>query len=73
HYKPDSLEECDTDDTGRVVFDERGQIMYPTSPKESFMRHRHYNWDVVFATPDITSIPRPCIFRPIMNTDSGST
>lgn len=59
HYKPDSLEECDTDDTGRVVFDERGQIMYPTSPKESFMRHRHYNWDVVFATPDITSIPRP--------------
>lgn len=58
-YKPEALEECDTDDTGRVVFDERGRIMYPTSPKESFMRHRHYNWDVVFATPDITSIPRP--------------
>lgn len=58
-YKPEKLEECDMDDTGRVVFDERGQIMYPTSPKESFMRHRHYNWDVVFATPDITSIPRP--------------
>lgn len=58
-YKPNTLEECDMDDTGRVVFDERGQIIYPTSPKESFMRHRHYNWDVVFATPDITSIPRP--------------
>lgn len=58
-YKPDALEDCDMDDTGRVVFDERGQIIYPTSPKESFMRHRHYNWDVVFATPDITSIPRP--------------
>jgi zona occludens toxin len=58
-YKPETIEECDTDDTGRVVFDEGGQIMYPTSPKESFMRHRHYNWDVVFATPDITSIPRP--------------
>ncbi|TNI10915.1 zonular occludens toxin domain-containing protein, partial [Aeromonas salmonicida] len=58
-FKPETIEECDTDDTGRVVFDERGLIMYPTSPKESFMRHRHYNWDVVFATPDITSIPRP--------------
>ena len=58
-FKPETVEECDMDDTGRVVFDERGLIMYPTSPKESFMRHRHYNWDVVFATPDITSIPRP--------------
>lgn len=57
-YKPENVEECDTDDTGRIVFDELGQIMYPTTPKESFMRHRHYNWDVVFATPDITSIPR---------------
>ncbi|WP_146011908.1 hypothetical protein [Aeromonas salmonicida] len=45
-FKPETIEECDTDDTGRVVFDERGLIMYPTSPKESFMRHRHYNWDV---------------------------
>nr|WP_202979288.1 zonular occludens toxin domain-containing protein [Aeromonas sp.]QHJ90266.1 Zone occludens toxin [Aeromonas sp.] len=58
-YKPENLDECDMDDTGRVVFDEQGQIMYPTTPKESFMRHRHYNWDVVMATPDITSIPRP--------------
>ena len=58
-FKPETIEECDTDDTGRVVFDASGRIMYPTSPKESFMRHRHYNWDVVFATPDITSIPRP--------------
>lgn len=58
-YKPDAIDECDMDDTGRVVFDDRGQIIYPTTPKESFMRHRHYNWDVVFATPDINSIPRP--------------
>lgn len=58
-YKPENLDECDTDDTGRVVFDGEGKIIYPTTPKESFMRHRHYNWDVVMATPDITSIPRP--------------
>ena len=58
-YRPDHLEECDMDDTGRVVFDGEGRIIYPTTPKESFMRHRHYNWDVVLATPDITSIPRP--------------
>ncbi|WP_349922271.1 zonular occludens toxin domain-containing protein [Aeromonas veronii] len=58
-YRPDNIEECDIDDTGKVVFDEAGRIMYPTSPKESFMRHRHYNWDVVLATPDITAIPRP--------------
>lgn len=58
-YKPDNLDECDTDDTGRVVFDGEGKIIYPTTPKESFMRHRHYNWDVVMATPDITAIPRP--------------
>ncbi|MFQ2179660.1 zonular occludens toxin domain-containing protein [Aeromonas veronii] len=57
-YKPKQLDECDIDDTGKVVFDENGQIIYPTTPKESFMRHRHYNWDVCFATPDITSIPR---------------
>ncbi|PJG58827.1 zonular occludens toxin domain-containing protein [Aeromonas cavernicola] len=58
-FKPTEFDDCDTDDTGRIVFDERGRIIYPTTPKESFMRHRHYNWDVVFATPDITSIPRP--------------
>lgn len=58
-YRPDHFEECDIDDTGRVVFDGEGRIIYPTTPKESFMRHRHYNWDVVLATPDITSIPRP--------------
>lgn len=58
-YKPENLDDCDMDDTGRVVFDDNGRIIYPTTPKESFMRHRHYNWDVVMATPDITSIPRP--------------
>ncbi|WP_111906186.1 zonular occludens toxin domain-containing protein [Aeromonas salmonicida] len=33
------------------------------------MRHRHYNWDVVFATPDITSIPRlsvPAVKWPLL-------
>ncbi|HAU4877801.1 TPA: toxin [Aeromonas hydrophila] len=58
-FKPDNLDDCDVDDTGRVVFDEQGKIIYPTTPQESFMRHRHFNWDVVLATPNIRSIPVP--------------
>lgn len=58
-FKPDNLDDCDIDDTGRVVFDDQGKIIYPTTPQESFMRHRHFNWDVVLATPNIRSIPVP--------------
>ena len=56
NIKPDSLTEADHDDLGEVIFDDNGHIIYPTTLKESFMRHRKYNWDIVVCTPDITQV-----------------
>lgn len=44
------------DDLGESLFDERGYLRYPRTLREMFMRHRHYNWDIVLATPDIKEV-----------------
>ena len=44
------------DDLGNSLFDERGYLRYPRTLRECFMRHRHYNWDILLATPDIKEI-----------------
>ncbi|AIY67083.1 zonular occludens toxin domain-containing protein [Pseudoalteromonas piratica] len=54
--KPEQLSSADIDDTGRELFNEHGHIIYPKNLKEAYMRHRKYNWDIVVATPDITSV-----------------
>ncbi|WP_052380156.1 MULTISPECIES: zonular occludens toxin family protein [unclassified Pseudoalteromonas] len=45
-----------TDDLGLSLFDDRDYIKYPPTLREAFMRHRHFNWDVVLATPDIKEV-----------------
>jgi len=54
--KPEQLSSSDVDDLGEEVFDSNGHIIYPSTLKESFMRHRKYNWDIVVCTPDITQV-----------------
>jgi zona occludens toxin len=44
------------DDIGESLFDERDYLRYPRTLRECFMRHRHYNWDILLATPDIKEI-----------------
>jgi zona occludens toxin len=44
------------DDIGESLFDERDYLRYPRTLRECFMRHRHYNWDILIATPDIKEI-----------------
>jgi zona occludens toxin len=44
------------DDIGESLFDEREYLRYPRTLRECFMRHRHYNWDILIATPDIKEI-----------------
>ncbi|NQZ24502.1 MAG: zonular occludens toxin [Colwellia sp.] len=44
------------DDLGNSLFDERDYLRYPRTLRECFMRHRHYNWDILLATPDIKEI-----------------
>jgi zona occludens toxin len=44
------------DDMGESLFDERDYLRYPRTLRECFMRHRHYNWDILLATPDIKEI-----------------
>jgi len=38
------------DDLGGSLFDERGYLGYPRTLRECFMRHRHYNWDILLAS-----------------------
>lgn len=54
--KPTDLTSADIDDINQQVFDDNGHIIYPTTLKEAFMRHRKYNWDILVCTPDITHI-----------------
>lgn len=54
-FKPE-IDESTTDDTGELILDENGLIIYPPSMNEAFMRHRKFNWDIHLATPDITQI-----------------
>lgn len=44
------------DDLGESLFDERDYLRYPRTLRECFMRHRHYNWDILIATPDIKEV-----------------
>lgn len=44
------------DDLGESLFDERDYLRYPRTLRESFMRHRHFNWDICLATPDIKEV-----------------
>jgi len=55
-YKPENLTSGDVDDLGIELFNEHGHIIYPSTLKEAYMRHRKYNWDIICCTPDITSV-----------------
>lgn len=44
------------DDLGESLFDERFYLRYPRTLRECMMRHRHYNWDILLATPDIKEV-----------------
>jgi zona occludens toxin len=44
------------DDIGESLFDDRDYLRYPRTLRECFMRHRHYNWDILIATPDIKEV-----------------
>ncbi|WP_458527459.1 zonular occludens toxin domain-containing protein, partial [Onishia taeanensis] len=52
------FDEADSDDTGETMFDENGNVHYPVSLNSAFKRHRKYNWDLVFGTPDINDISK---------------
>ncbi|MGL1956084.1 MAG: zona occludens toxin-like protein [Colwellia sp.] len=54
-FKPD-LSESTQDDTGETILDENGDILYPRLMREANMRHRKYNWDIIYCTPEITEI-----------------
>lgn len=44
------------DDIGEKIIDENGNIVMPSDFRESLQRHRKYNWDLVFCTPNIKYI-----------------
>jgi len=54
-FKPD-ISEGTSDDTGETILDENGDILYPRLMREANMRHRKYNWDIIYCTPEITEI-----------------
>ena len=56
--KSTDFDEGDTDDTGILRFNPDGSIIYPKDLKDAFSRHRKFNWDIVFGTPDITEVPK---------------
>ncbi|MCJ8318747.1 MAG: zona occludens toxin-like protein [Colwellia sp.] len=49
-------DEGSKDDTGETILDENGNIIYPKNMREANMRHRKYNWDIIYCTPEITEI-----------------
>mgnify|MGYP000288948699 CR=1 FL=1 len=54
--KDDKEMEETRDDLGYGLYDENGYARYPQNFKESFMKHRHYNWDIILCTPDIRQL-----------------
>jgi zona occludens toxin len=54
-FKPD-ISEGTADDTGETILDINGDILYPKLMREANMRHRKYNWDIIYCTPEITEI-----------------
>ena len=57
-YKPELFDESDMDDTGELLFDEKGHIRYPQTLNGAFKRHRKFNWDIICCTPDITDVSK---------------
>ncbi|WP_429065827.1 zonular occludens toxin domain-containing protein [Aeromonas veronii] len=56
--KPEHFDSSHIDDTGELLFDERGHIRYPQTLNGAFKRHRKFNWDIICCTPDITDVSR---------------
>ena len=54
-FSPD-IDEDLKDDTGDIVLDENNHIIYPRTMREANMRHRKYNWDIIYCTPEISEI-----------------
>ena len=54
-FRPD-ISESTSDDTGETILDNNGDILYPKLMREANMRHRKYNWDIIYCTPEITEI-----------------
>ncbi len=54
-FKPE-ISEGTSDDTGEQVLDKDGNILYPRLMREANMRHRKYNWDIIYCTPVIEEI-----------------
>ncbi|WP_338593336.1 zonular occludens toxin domain-containing protein [Shewanella khirikhana] len=53
---PSTFGEGDVDDLGITMFDDNGHIIYPVDISDAFNRHRKYNWDLVYCTPDIDEV-----------------
>jgi zona occludens toxin len=54
-FKPE-ISEGTSDDTGETILDDNGDILYPKLMREANMRHRKYNWDIIYCTPEISEI-----------------
>ncbi|MCY7297551.1 zonular occludens toxin domain-containing protein, partial [Alteromonas sp. a30] len=54
--KGDTTESADIDDLGEIIYNDDGTIIYPTTMLDAFMRHRKYNWDILWCTPDILQV-----------------
>lgn len=54
-FKPD-MDEGSSDDTNEVILDSEGNVLYPKTMRDANMRHRKYNWDIIYCTPEITEI-----------------
>jgi len=57
-YRPEQFDSSDSDDTGELLFDEKGHIRYPQTLNGAFKRHRKFNWDIICCTPDITDVSK---------------
>lgn len=54
-FQPE-IDESRIDDTGEAIVDSDGFVLYPKNMREANMRHRKYNWDIIYATPDISEV-----------------
>ncbi|WP_417356612.1 MULTISPECIES: zonular occludens toxin domain-containing protein [Gammaproteobacteria] len=52
----DRADQFQQDDVGGSFFDDDGNLIYPRDLRDAMMRHRHYNWDVVVCTPNISEV-----------------
>jgi len=50
------IDEGSVDDTGDLIIADDGFILYPRLMREANMRHRKYNWDIIYCTPEISEI-----------------